>query len=53
MIELIAPNGYVYRFKTDPNIYGKQIILGINDSEDNWELIEEVINKDEILNETV
>lgn len=41
MIELIAPYGYVYRNKLNYDIYGKIICLGINDSEDNWELIEE------------
>jgi len=34
-----APEGYVYANKLDNSIYGKVIIIGINDSIDNWELI--------------
>ena len=40
---LIAPEGYVYALKSDNTIYGKRISLGINDSEENWELINEPI----------
>jgi hypothetical protein len=43
---LIAPDGYVYALKSDNTIYGKRISLGINDSPDNWELIEEIIEED-------
>lgn len=48
MRELIAPDGYVYALKSDNMIYGKRIYLGTNDSDENWELIEEkIIEKDE------
>ena len=41
MRELIAQEGYIYRLKSNNDIYGKRIVLGIDDSEDNWELIKE------------
>lgn len=47
MTELIAPDGYVYALKSDNTIYGKRISLGINDNEDNWELIEEQIAEEQ------
>lgn len=46
MKELIAPDGYVYALKSDNTIYGKRISLGINDNDENWELIEESYDDD-------
>lgn len=47
MKELIATEGNVYALKSDLMIYGKTIILGKEDSADNWieipEPIEEII----------
>ena len=48
MTELIAAEGYVYALKSDNNIYGKRIALGLLDSEDNWELIREPIGAKDI-----
>lgn len=44
MIELIAPDGFIYINKLDNNIQGKIIVLGVDESPDNWELIPEKIN---------
>lgn len=50
MKELIAQDGFVYALKSDNTIQGKVIALGINDNEDNWELIEEpIINNETII----
>lgn len=43
MEKLIATEGKVYALKTDHSICGKEIILGINDSEENWIEIDEPI----------
>lgn len=48
-MELIAEEGFVYALKTDNSIRGKRISLGIGDSEDNWELIEEPKNTEDEL----
>lgn len=45
MKELIAPEGFIYRNIFDYDVYGRIIYLGINDSEDNWELIKESIEE--------
>jgi len=44
MKELIAPEGNVYALKSDLMIYGKTIILGKEDSPENWiEILEPII----------
>ena len=49
MKELIASEGNVYALKSDLSVYGKTIILGKEDSPDNWvempEPIEEITNE--------
>lgn len=45
-IILIAPDGYVYRNILNLEIYGTRISLGVNDLEENWELVEFVENID-------
>ena len=39
----------VYALKSDLSIYGKEIILGIDDSPDNWKLIEEPIEEPQLI----
>lgn len=40
--ELIAPYEMVYRNKINQEFFGKHIVLGIGDTEYNWELIYEI-----------
>ena len=41
MNKLTTTEGKVYALKSDFSIYGKEIILGANDKEENWEKIDE------------
>ena len=41
MEKLTAPTGKLYQFKNDIYVCGKEIYLGVNDSLDNWQLINE------------
>jgi hypothetical protein len=38
---LTAPDGFYYRSKIEPEVFGKKIVLGSIDSPDNWELVKE------------
>jgi hypothetical protein len=52
MKELIAPEGFVYALKSDNTVYGKRISLSDIDSEDNWILIKETIEGEEVWHES-
>ncbi len=45
---MTATEGYVYARKTDHYQHGKVIHIGVNDKEENWELIieEEPLNEE-------